>query len=185
MRIALGLALTLCSCHGATGGMGAYGFGGPTVEITVDGQHLGPAAPDPGAGASLVDTRDPASGAVTDSRFAATVASSSAGATCQLSFDRFGDGIPPIGVGYYQLSAEGATATADGTVAPVGGERLIGPADSWSCSGSACDGALLGITAIDAAHVEGYFSGTLASDRGGPTADVVCSFYLAMTTFSP
>ena len=164
-------------------GTGSNGFGQPTLEVTVDGVHLGPAAPDPGSSASLIDQQDPSAGA--QSQLNVQITSSSAGATCQLSFERFGMDAAPIGFGAYTLGEAQLGGTPDGIVSPIGGERVMGPGDTWSCAGSSCDGSTLEILAIDSTHLEGYFGGTLASENGGAPADIVCAFYVPMAAYQP
>ncbi|HZS37027.1 MAG TPA: hypothetical protein VFF06_09375 [Polyangia bacterium] len=171
------------SCNGhATGG--PVGFSGPTLEVTVDGTHLGPGLPDPGSSASLADTRDQFA-QITDSQFRVFAGSTQAGATCQLSFEQFGENVAGIHAGGYQLATVAGAGTADGTVTPIGGERVLTPGDSYQCAGSTCDGGSLVISALDSLHVEGYFTGTLSSDSGAAPADVVCSFYVQMGSYAP
>jgi hypothetical protein len=182
MRYCCALLLFAASCNGhATGG--PVGFGGPALEVTIDGIRLGPAAPDPGSSASLVDTKNQFA-QISDSQFRIFAGSAPAGATCQLAFEQFGDGVSGIHAGGYTLATPGA-ATADGTVTPIAGERVFAPGDSFQCAGSSCDGATLIISALDSLHVEGYFAGTLASDSGGSPASVVCSFYVPMASYVP
>lgn len=171
---------------GTDGGTGQNGFGTPTLELTVDGTHFGPAAPDLSSGAQLVTTRDSFTGRATDCTFRIVVSTTSLGDACNLAFDRQGaDGIDPIGVGGYQLSATTGTDTPDGTLAPIAGESIQIPQGSWFCAGDSCDGGALIISAMDTVHVEGYFSSTLQSNTGAASAQVVCSFYLPWTVYQP
>src|SRR5438067_13067801 len=127
-------AFFAAACNGhATGG--PVGFGGPALEVTIDGVHLGPAAPDPGSSATLADTKDQFA-QIVDSQLHVLAASSQAGATCQLQFEQFGDRVGGIHVGGYQLAAAVGNATPDGTVTPIGGERVVAPGDSFQCAGS-------------------------------------------------
>src|SRR4030095_6416627 len=99
--------LALAGCHRSSGTLddGGFGFTSPTLEVTVNGVHLGPAAPDPGSSASLVNTRDPGSNRITDSQFHVSATSQVGGGGCQLAFDRFGDGIFPVGGGAWAVTA--------------------------------------------------------------------------------
>jgi hypothetical protein len=183
------LALGCAACFPSGGGSnpgGPVGFGAPMLEVTIDGNRLGPATPDPGSTASLVDTHDQL-GQVATSDWTLLAASTAAGATCDLRLQRYGNSaaIAPFAVGMFQITDPGPSGTADGTATPLGGERVIGPGDSWECAGSSCNGAVLVIQAMDSLHVEGYFSGTLASDSGGPPADIVCSFYVQYASYAP
>lgn len=180
---ALAVAYLAAACNGH-GGTGPVGYGGPALEVTIDGIHLGPAAPDPGSSVSLIDTKNQLA-QVTDSQLRILAGSTAAGATCQLGFERFGDGITPIRATFYTLGAVVGGGTPDGTVTPIGGERVIGPGDSWQCAGSSCDGGQLVINVVDSLHVEGYFAATLASDSRGQPASVVCSFYVPMSSYAP
>src|SRR5689334_2064707 len=160
--VSLGLLglLGLAACFGAGKGGGEPApWTSPTLEITVSGIHLGPAATDPGSGASLSDQHDPSTGRVTDSQLHITATSTAAGGSCQLAFDRFGDGISPIAAGAFQLDSSGLGGSGNGTVAPIAGERVVGPADSWSCTGSSCDGMVLALSALDSTHASGYLAG--------------------------
>jgi hypothetical protein len=164
---------------GGTGGSGA--FAAPTLELTISGVHFGPMAPDPGASVSLVTTRDD-NGQPTQSSFRLSASIGTAG--CTLAFDTFG-GSPAIGVGQFTVTAEQGSSTLDGTVYPTTGELIQTPEGGASCSGSDCDGAAFVLSAIDTTHASGYFQGTVNSDSGLGPADVVCSFWLPTTTFSP
>jgi hypothetical protein len=182
------LALVMAAAAGcggmapSSGSTGSYGFGTPTLEVTVNGVHFGPAAPNPGSAADLNTMRD-ALGASSGSTF--SFSASAAGATCAGALQRFGMGAAPIVAAGYQLAAAAGDATPDGTVAPVGAQRATVSAGAWQCSGSLCDGGVLSLTHLDADHVEGFFSAGMQSETGGPAADVVCSFYLPMRTYAP
>jgi hypothetical protein len=155
-------------------------FTGPTLEVTVSGVHFGPAAPDPGSFVDLVTTRD-ASGTATGSSF--RLAASVDGAGCNLTFDTFGGA--DIGVGQYKVESMQGGLTLDGTVYPTSGEHFTTPEGPASCSGSDCDNAAFVISAADAAHVTGYYMGTVTSDQGLGQASVVCSFWLKPRTYTP
>jgi hypothetical protein len=167
----------------ASADAGAYGFGGPTLELTINGLHFGPSAPDPGSSAQLSTARDPVTGRVTQSTLRVHAQSAQSGADCELVADRFGDGIAPIAVGVYHVAPPLGVATPDGTVSPVAGEGVAVPQGSWRCG--ACDGVVFGIRALAPDHVEGYLSGTLENSGGAPNADVICSFYVPMSAYQP
>jgi hypothetical protein len=161
----------------------ANGFGKPTVEVTIDSAHFGPATPDPGAVASLVDSLD-SSGRVITSTF--RVAASTGGAACSIAVQRFGnDGVAPIGALPYLIGAPGDTGTADGMVAPVEGEAVSAPQGSFNCTGNACNGVGFDIRYLAADHVEGWLSGTFASNDGSSASQITCSFWLPFTSYSP
>lgn len=187
--VALALGVLLgggCFPTGSDGGDGGsggqYGFSAPTLELTVGGVHFGPAAPDPGAAADLVTTRDAITGRITGSSFRLAASIGSAG--CQLAFDRYGDGTA-IGVGQYAVQSMQGASTINGTVYPTTGERIATPEGGAGCSGSGCDGAAFVLTAVDAMHAVGYFSGTVQADSGAGQAAIVCSFYVPMRTYQP
>ncbi|HEY2745396.1 MAG TPA: hypothetical protein VGL86_12255 [Polyangia bacterium] len=156
------------------------GFVSPTLELTISGVHFGPAAPDPGAFVDLVTTRD-GNGTATASAFRMSASVGSAG--CTLSFDTFGGGT--IGVGQYTVESEQGDETLDGTVYPTTAERVATPEGGAGCTGSDCDGSGFTISAADAAHISGFFSGTVVADSGAGTADVICTFWLTPTMYSP
>lgn len=172
---------------GSDGGSQSYGYGKPTLALTVNGVHFGPATPDSSSTASLVDSRDSV-GRVTLSSFRVQASAGSVGAACSLNVQRsggsFGNEVEPIGVGSYLLSS-GSGAEAFGTLQPIEGEVVSTPEGTWSCSGAACNNAGFVLTHLDADHAEGYLSGTFASSVGGPPAQVVCSFYLPLSTYQP
>lgn len=166
---------------GADGG-GQYGYSSPTLELTVNGVHFGPGAPDPGAGASLVTTRDATTGRITGASFRLAASLGSAG--CQLAFDRYGDGAA-IRVGQYRVQSMQGAFTLDGTVYPTTAERIATPAGNAGCTGSGCDGAAFVLDALDATHASGYFSGTVQADSGAGQAAVICSFWVPMASYQP
>lgn len=188
------LALLLAACDffpnqgdgGATSdGGGQFGYGKPTLEVTIAGVHFGPSAPDPGSRADYVNTRDSFTGRVTGSTFQAQASSSASGASCAVAVRRAGDGVDPIRVGAYQVIAASFGNTPDGAVSVVGNQGVAVPQGTWVCSGSGCGGGVFSLIALDAKHAEGFFSGTLASTAGGGITSVVCSFYLPIGTFNP
>jgi hypothetical protein len=163
------------------GGSGAVGYSAPTLEVTVNGVHFGPAAPDPGAFADLVVTRDASGNAMGGSfRLGASVGS----AGCALAFDRYGSGVG-LGVGMYLVQSMQGAVTADGTVYPTSGERIATPGGGAGCTGSGCDGAAFVLSAVDATHATGYFQGTVVADSGAGEANVVCSFWVPMRSYQP
>lgn len=169
---------------GARGDAG-YGYGRPTLELTINGVHFGPSAPDSSSGASYVVTRDSRTGRVTGSTFRVVASSSATGATCELTAQRTGDGIAPIGVGSYSVASSSLGPTRDGTVAPIAGEAVAVPQGAWQCTGSRCDGAVFSLIGLDARHAEGFFAGVMQNTRGAPDAQVVCSFHVPMAAFQP
>ena len=162
------------------GGTGGSGFTAPTLELTVSGVHFGPQAPDPGAFVDLVTTRD-ATDAPVSSTFRMSASIGTAG--CTLSFDTFGGGV--IGVGQYTVESMQGAATLDGTVYPTTAERIATPEGGAGCTGSDCDGSGFSITAADSAHISGFYSGTVTADDGAGTADIICTFWLTPTTYTP
>lgn len=163
---------------GGGGGGGAVGFGKPTVEVTINGVHFGPSAPDNGSVAQLSTTRDGTTGAIIDSTFRVVAASNSTGASCSIALHRQGEDVAPIGVHGYMLEATGGDTTPDGTVDPIAGEGVVVPQGQWQCTGSSCNGATFVLTALDGAHAEGFIGGTFQNFQSGTRANVVCSFYV-------
>lgn len=163
------------------GGTQPVGYATPTLEVTVSGVHFGPAAPDPGSAASLTTTRDPTTGQVTGASFRLAATIGQAG--CNLAFDTFGMGAA-LGPGQYTVASMQGSSTLNGTVYPTTGERISTPEGSGACTGSGCDGAAFVLTAIDAKHATGYFSGTIQGDTGG-VASAVCSFWVATSVYQP
>jgi hypothetical protein len=168
-------------------GGGSYGYGKPTLALTIGGMHFGPAAPDQGSGADLTTVRDQVSGQASQTDLRITASSAATGASCALSFERFGPDVAPFHAGAgYQVSSEGTfTGTADGTVGVPSGLAVSVPGGTLQCSGSSCDGSVLLMTVLAADHIEGTWSGTLDDVGGQGSTDVVCSFYLPMRTFMP
>ena len=160
-----------------------YGYSGPTIEVTIAGVHFGPAAPDPGYSATLVDQHDGSTGAVVSSTFTATA--STGGALCSIAVQRQGEGVVPIGVASYFLAANAGGATPDGKVEPVSGESASTAQAAWQCAGDDCDNTGFVLSALDASHVAGWISGTWPSLSGDAPADVACSFWLPITDYQP
>lgn len=174
-----------CFPTGATGGSDGgtvVGFSAPTLEVTVAGVHFGPAAPDPGSFVDLVTVRD-GGGKPTQSSFRMFAAVG--GASCSLAFDTFGPNSYAIGAGQYTVQSMQGGSTLSGTVYPTNAEAFATPAGSASCTGSICDGSAFVLSAIDATHATGYFSGTAAASDGSTYVDVVCSFWVTTRTYMP
>ena len=172
-------------CFPATGAGsdgGTVGYSAPTLEVTVNGVHFGPAAPDAGAYADLVTMRDPTTGQTTGASFRLSATIGTAG--CALAFDRFGNGVT-LGVGQYTVASQQGATTLDGTVYPTTAERFSTPEGGAGCTGSGCDGAAFVLSAADATHATGYFMGTITADSGAGQASAICSFYVPMRSFVP
>lgn len=186
-------ALLCCGCalfgngssSSADGGSptGGFGFSGPTLELTVNGMHIGPSALSSGA-ADLSSERDVTTGVLTQSTLRVSAASA-AGAGCALVFQTFGERAGAFHVGAFQVATPTATGTPDGTVAANPGESVSAGGSSLTCAGSDCDGAVLQLTALAADHVEGSFSGNLLDPGGQGAGAVVCSFWVPTRTFQP
>ena len=187
--LAAGLGGCIFPPAGSDGGGGdagtQYGFGKPTLEVTISGVHFGPSAPDPGSRADLVTNRDSFTGRASDTTLRVSASSSASGASCAIAVHRAGDDVAPLGPGGYQVVGGSLGATPDGAVAVVGGAAVAVPQGTWQCSGTQCGGGVLVITALDAAHAEGYLADTFASAADGSYARVVCSFYVPTGTFAP
>src|SRR5436305_1118358 len=82
-----------------------YGYGSPTLELTVNGIHLGPSAADAASGASFVTQRDQTTGTPQQSTLSISVSSAATGASCSLDFVRYGDDVAPFHTGGYQVSS--------------------------------------------------------------------------------
>jgi hypothetical protein len=146
----------------------------PQMEVTVaQNVHYGPGVPS--GTATLINSYDD-TGALSGGTFTlnATVES----ANCSLSLSRFGSGTS-IAAGSYTFSAEVGAATPDGVVYPQGAESVSTPDGNGLCNGSDCDGDTLVLSAVDSAHVYGYF---MAGDVNSP---VVCTFWLPWAQYSP
>src|SRR3954453_21130573 len=121
---------------GTTGGgtTGSGGFGMPALEVTVNGAHSGPAAPDANSFVDLVNQYD-STGNLTRSSLQIVASSSAANASCSLAADRYGDFVPSFGAGQYQLSGSGVSGTPDGTAAPAGAPAAATSLGVFSCTG--------------------------------------------------
>jgi hypothetical protein len=175
------LLLLAVGCGGAVSPddmMPQAGFGQPALEVTINGAHAGPSAPDSTSGVTLDDVRD-SFGRVTQSSLRLVASSAATGASCSLAIDRFGDDVAPFGAGQYQLSGGSGTSTPPGTAATVSPPTAATVLGSVACNGDECATVGVNFSHLDADYVEGFFSGTL----GG--ADVVCSFYLPTLRFQP
>ena len=163
---------------------GVYGFGSPTLELTVNGVHLGPSAADASSGASLLTTRDQTTGRAQQSNLSIAVSSAATGASCQLDFVRSGDDVTPFHTGGYQVSSASVFgATPDGIAQPVSGLSVGTPQGAASCAGSDCDGAVLYLNDLAMDHVQGSLSGTM--QNAGVAASVICSFYVPTRSYVP
>jgi hypothetical protein len=154
------------------------GYGTPTLEVTVNGAHSGPAAPDSVSYVDLVNQYDQF-GSLTRSTLTVVASSTAAMASCQLSADRYGEFVTSFGVGQWSLSGAGSGGTDDGTAEAIGAPTVATSAGNFACTGSNCAAVTISLSYIDASHAEGFMSGTMSG------ADVVCSFYLPTRTFSP
>jgi hypothetical protein len=163
-------------------GGGSVGYSGPTLEVTINGVHFGPAAPSAGAFVDLVATHDPLTGSSTGASFRLGASVGAAG--CQLAFDRYGDGVT-LGTGQYTVTSQQGATTPDGTVYATTAERFSTPAGGAGCSGSGCDGAAFVLSALDGTHATGYFMGNIVADSGAGEASVVCSFWIPTRTYQP
>ena len=63
---------------------------GKPLEVTVNGVHFGPKAPDPGSYVDVTTMRDAVTGRATGASLRLQAAIGTAG--CTLAFDRYGDG---------------------------------------------------------------------------------------------
>lgn len=172
------------SCFPASGGVdgGYVGLGTPSLEVTVDGTHVGPAAASAGSYADLVTNRAQAGGG-DDQSLAVHVVTASSGFDLHVS--RFGPSVPQLGAGAYRLETALAAATAEGTASPVGTPSVTAGALTLACAGSGCDGGVLAITVLDAVHLEGYLTAQMADPRDGQVSSVVASFYVPWRTYQP
>jgi hypothetical protein len=171
------------SSSGSDGGSGGYGYSSPTLLLTVNGMHFGPAAPT--GSASLINSRD-AAGNRTGGSFRLDVSINVAGgaAGCQLAFDRFGPDTA-IGVGQYTVSSSVGATTPSGYVYPTGAEAVTTPDGNGSCTGSGCDFGALMLSDVTADHVQGYWSGNVQNAVGPEQVPAVCSFYVKWSQYQP
>jgi hypothetical protein len=170
---------------GGGGGGGTFGYGTPTLALTINGVHFGPDVPLAGSGVDLTTTRDSLTDHISDTKLIIG-AQTAAGAACQLAFDRFGDDVSPFHANAgYMITGMGVTATPDGAVTPLGAQTVSVPQGAWSCGGSDCEGSVLLLTVIAADHFEGTVSGNFPNTGGAGDASVVCSFYLPTRSYQP
>ena len=191
-RRALGLLLFIGSFGGSLGADcfpassaidgGYVGPGAPSVEVTVDGVHVGPAPATTSAFADLTANRD-ANGRVTATDL--TIHAVAANASCDFHFDRFGTSVLPFAAGATPLQAPLGDSTTDGTTAVVGALTVTAGNLTLQCFGSDCNASVLAISVMDAAHIEGYVSGTLADPSDRQASSTVCTFYVPWRTYSP
>jgi hypothetical protein len=193
----VGMAATLVLAFGAMGSDcfstdggsdgGYVGPGAPSVEVTVDGTHVGPWTADATSYADLATTRDDAGQIVTTDLLihVASAAGSNPAASCDLHFDRFGMNVPGFAAGITTLEAPVGDATSQGTTASVGPLSVVAGALTLQCNGSDCNGGILSISAMDANHVEGFVSGTFADPSDGQQSSTVCTFYVPWRSYSP
>jgi hypothetical protein len=176
-------------CFSTDGGSdgGYVGMGAPSIEVTVDGTHVGPYGVDTTAYADLATTRDTAGQIVTTDLtiHAVSAAGSSPSASCDLHFDRFGMNVPGFAAGITQLESPIGDSTAQGTTAPVGPLTVVAGALTLQCNGNDCNGGILNITVMDTKHVEGFVSGTFADPSDGQQSSTVCTFYVPWRNYSP
>jgi hypothetical protein len=166
-----------------TDGGASAGFGVPTLLLTIGGVRLGPAAPDPGAGVDVIDEINPITGRTVRSQITISATSAAAKAGCQIYAERFGDGILAFFGTNYLIEAPTSTTTRDGTASPGAGEFVSAGVNTFRCSGSDCNGAVLSLSHVSSHHVEGYYSGNFVADGGGGATNAVCSFYLPTRTW--
>lgn len=161
-----------------------YGFGTATLQVTVNGVHFGPAAPDGGSFALLVNARNQ-QGRITQSHFQIQARSTAAQAVCAIDVQRYGDGVSSIGAGPWIVGAGSGARSSDGEVDPVTGIGVQIPQGTWQCLGAACDGGAFVLNALDDKHAEGYVQGVYQNFQSGTAANVVCSFWVPVTTYTP
>jgi hypothetical protein len=191
MRLSLMILLLLSGCSfldggsstNSSGGQNQYGFGVPTLELTINGVHFGPAAPDTVSTLEITETRDALTGRVDSASFHLHASSAKTGARCDFDLQKFGDGTAPITTGTLQLVVANGPNTADGSISPAGAPSVTVPQGSWSCG--SCTGAIFALSALDSQHAEGYLSGSFDSTAGAGSASVVCSFYLPIHSGTP
>jgi hypothetical protein len=180
--LSLGSLGSDCFPTGATSDGGYVGPGGPSVEVTVDGTHVGPATALAGSFADLSTQRDQAGQITTTDLVIHAVAMN---ASCDLHFDRFGDIVQPFAYGVSQLEAPTGSGTTQGTTAPVGTLTVVAGMLTLQCAGANCDGGVLSISGMDTQHIEGFVSATFADPNDGQTSATVCTFYVPWRTYSP
>jgi hypothetical protein len=187
------LMLSGCGLFGNAAGDGGtsstpsqYGFGGPALEVTINGVHFGPAAPDPGSGVSLSTSRDGA-GQIDQAILNINASSTAGGASIALGFQRYGTNIAGFtaGYGYTVAAGSGLNGSPDGTILTGGSETVAVADGTFQCTGSGCEGGALLLTVLQADHVEGSYSGNFDDTQGRGTVPVVCSFWLPTLSYAP
>jgi hypothetical protein len=161
---------------------GYVGPGAPSVEVTVDGVHVGPAPAVSGSFGDLSAQRDQAGRISSTDLLIHAVA---ANASCDLHFSRFGTDVLGFSMGTTPLESPTGSATAQGTSAPVGPLTIIAGMLTLQCNGSMCDSGILSITGMDTAHIEGFVSGIFAATDDGQTSNTVCTFYVPWRSYQP
>jgi hypothetical protein len=181
----LGLGSLGSDCFPVDGGTDAgtpAAANSPSVEVTVDGTHVGPAPALSGSFADLTAAHDAFGGTTTTDLVIHAVA---ANASCDLHFDRFGAQTQPFGPSVTTLATPTGSATAGGTTSTVGPLTVVAGQLTLQCSGSNCDGGVFNIRTMDATHIEGFVSSTFADPNDGQTSATVCSFYVPFRTYAP
>lgn len=161
---------------------GGTGGGGPSIEVTVDGAHAGPYVAGADAYADYRVDRD-ASGQVST----ATLVLHATGvtkATCDLTLQRFGSAIPPFSANAYSIIVPTTNSTPDRTASLAGQIVVTGGNLTLTCGGDDCAGLFV-VNILDATHVEGYLTATMADPSDGQTSMVVVTFYVPWRAYSP
>lgn len=166
---------------GGTPSTGYVGLGAPALELTIDGTHVGPSPATAGAYADLTSFADGLGRRQSTDLF---IHATGGIATCDIHVSRFGTNIGPFSALAYRLVTPSSGVTADGTASPVGKVSVTAGGLTLQCNGTDCNG-LLNINVLDAAHIEGYLTGTLADPSDGQASSVVCTFYVPWRTYQP
>jgi len=156
---------------------------GPSLEITVDGTHVGPYTLS-GNNASLVDTKD-SFGQLAQSVITLQLSATGGGITegWVIQVERFGSNLVPFGANPYTIE-EDTGATPDRTATLPGLTTITAGNLTLQCGSADCQGLFV-IDVIDAAHIEGYFTATMTNPQDGQQSSVVVTFYAPWTTYSP
>lgn|GEM_PF-6250747 len=182
----LALALPACSLFNGGGsttdGGGTYGYGRPTLQVTIGGATYGPSVLDSSSYVDVVD--EGVTGQLTHSSVTLFLSSAATGASCSLRGERFGVNVQPIIANVYTLVAPTGAQTQDGTVGPGSGESMVVPDGSFSCAGSDCDGGALVFTVLQRDHAEGYLNATLNDSLGRGSTSGTCSFWAPVRTYT-
>ena len=187
-RLVAGVFVTgLCmgsSCYPDSTDMSTGGTGGgtPSIEVTVDGTHAGPYAAADDAYADLHTERD-----ATNQVVSTTLVLHATGvtkATCDLTLQRFGSAIAPFSAQPYNIIVPTTSSTPDRTASLAGQIVVTGGTLTLTCGGSDCAGLFV-INVIDATHLEGYLTATMADPSDGQKSMVVVSFYVPWRNYSP